>query len=359
MKSIPGVLLAVVVMLISLPLSDLIGRSVLALQGIDPIGKASPVSGVLVAIVIGIMIRNAIKLPDSFNPGIRLCVTRILRLGIILVGIKLSFLDVLKLGAWGIPVVATSITTGLVFITWFNNVLDLPDRLGTLIAAGTSICGVTAIVSTAPAIEAEDKEVAYAVANVTIFGLVGMFVYPYLAHVLLTSSEQIGLFLGTAVHETSQVVGAAVTYKEVFQDERVLQAATVTKLTRNLFLAIVVPILSFHYLRRGEKKSGVKVDVKKLIPVFILGFVMMAVIRSLGDAFWATPAWKNLTTQIGDVWASRYVLGTAMAGVGLGTSFSVFRGVGMKPFVVGLVGALLVGLVGFVMALLLGPFVHL
>lgn len=348
-------------MLIALPAADYAGRWILSLQNIDPAGKASPVSAVLVAIIIGLLLRNLLPLPKIFDEGIRFAVTGVLRTGIILVGIKLSFLEVMKLGAMGLPVVIAAITSGLVFITWFNHILRLPERLGTLIAAGTGICGVTAIVSTAPAIKADDKEIAYAVANITVFGLAGMFIYPYLAHHLLATSEQIGLFLGTAIHETSQVVGAAVTYKEVFHDDRVLQAATVTKLTRNLFLAIVVPLLAYYYMRRRDRSSGTKEKIKvlKLIPVFVLGFIAMAIVRSAGDAFWNTPAWKSVTTQLGDVWGSRYLLGTAMAAVGLGTSFKVFKGVGLKPFAVGLAGALLVGAVGLIMAALLGKYVQL
>ena len=132
--------------------------------------------------------------------------TTLLRLGIVLVGIRLSVFDVLKLGLAGVPVVVAAIATGLTVVTWLNRKLGLPPRLGTLIAAGTSICGVTAIVSTAPAIDADEREVAYAVANIVAFGLFGMLVYPYLAHALLTHSESIGLFLGTAIHDTSQVV---------------------------------------------------------------------------------------------------------------------------------------------------------
>ena len=139
--------------------------------------------------------------------------------------------------------------TGLIFVTWFNRKLGLPPRLGTLIAAGTSICGVTAIVSTAPAIDADEREVAYAVANVVAFGLFGMLAYPYLAHAVLGSSETIGLFLGTAVHDTSQVVGAALTYKQVYDDDIVLRVATVTKLTRNIFLAGVIPLLTWMHLK--------------------------------------------------------------------------------------------------------------
>jgi hypothetical protein len=214
---LPGVLLSAAVMGLAIPLADAAGRILLRLQGIDPTGKASPISGVLMAIVLGMLLTSLVRLPDWTKPGIQFSMTKLLRLGIIFVGIKLSVLDVLKLGAWGIPVVAIAIASGMLFVRWVNQRLHLSERLGTLLAAGTSICGVTAIVSTAPAIKAEEREVAYAVANVTLFGLLGMFLYPYLAHALLKTSEPIGLFLGTAIHETSQVVGAALTYKEVFQ----------------------------------------------------------------------------------------------------------------------------------------------
>src|SRR5690606_5897096 len=110
----------------------------------------SPVSGVLVAIVVGIIIRNTVPLPDILQPGIRFSVRSILRLGIVLVGIKLSLLEMLRLGAWGIPIVVVTVGGGLILVTWINRALQLPPRLGTLIAAGTGICGVTAIVSVAP-----------------------------------------------------------------------------------------------------------------------------------------------------------------------------------------------------------------
>lgn len=365
---LPGFLLAVVIMLVAIPVTNVLGAWLLSLQGIDPTGKSSPISAVLTAIVIGILLRNLLPLPKSIEDGIKFSTTKILRLGIILVGIKLSLLDVFKLGVWGIPVVASAIFGGLFLVSWINRKLKLPERLGTLIAAGTGICGVTAIVSTAPAIKADQKEVAYAVANITLFGLLGMFLYPFIAPYILQTSEQIGLFLGTAVHETSQVVGAALTYKEVFNDETVLKAATVTKLTRNLFLALVVPLLAYLYLRgNAAEHGGGKISIAKLLPSFVLGFIAMAVIRSIGDAqvaqglafgVWNAESWQALTKTIGETWGSR-ALGTAMAAVGLATSFSVFKGVGLKPFVVGLIGALFVGVIGWAMAFLLGAYVKL
>ena len=367
MKLLPGVISAVLVMLAGFWLADLIGQQILAAQGLT---GSSPLSGVPVAIVLGLLLRNTLPLPASLNPGLKFATTTILRAGIVLVGIRLSLFDVLKLGIAGLPVVLAAIATGLVFVTWFNKKLGLPPRLGTLIAAGTSICGVTAIVSTAPAIDADEREVAYAVANVVAFGLFGMLAYPYLAHAVLGSSETIGLFLGTAVHDTSQVVGAALTYKQVYDDDIVLRVATVTKLTRNIFLAAVIPLLTWMHVRSQRLGSGsIGAVSTSLVPGFVIGFLAMAVVRSIGDwtltsngaAFgvWSAAQWTSITKSLGDYWASQILLGTAMAAVGLNTNFAVFKGVGLKPFAVGMAGALVVGAVGMTMAIIFGRFVHL
>jgi uncharacterized integral membrane protein (TIGR00698 family) len=363
---VPGVLAAAVVMYAGFWLADVIGAAVLAAQGL---AGSSPVSGVPVAIVLGLALRNLLPLPASLAPGIRFATTTILRAGIVLVGIKLSLFDVLKLGLAGVPVVVAAIATGLIFVTWFNRRLGLPPRLGTLIAAGTSICGVTAIVSTAPAIDADEREVAYAVANIVAFGLFAMLTYPYLAHALLPSSAAIGLFLGTAVHDTSQVVGAALTYKQIYGDDAVLRVATVTKLTRNIFLAAVIPILTWLHVRntRTSVRGAGPTSWRTFVPSFVIGFVGMAVVRSVGDwmlaggglayGTWDSAGWSRVAAVVGDTVGARWLLGTAMAAVGLNTSFAVFKGVGLKPFAVGLAGALVVGAVGLAMALLLGRFV--
>jgi uncharacterized integral membrane protein (TIGR00698 family) len=366
---LPGMVSAVVVMLAGFELADVLGQTMLAARGLT---GASPISGVPVAIVLGLLLRNLLPLPASIGPGLKLCTTTLLRLGIVLVGIKLSVVEMARLGVAGVPVVVTVIATGLVFVTWFNKKMGLPPRLGTLIAAGTSICGVTAIVSTAPAIDADEREVAYAVANVVAFGLVGMLFYPYLAHALLPGSASIGLFLGTAVHDTSQVVGAALTYRQIYADDAVLRVATVTKLTRNLFLAAVIPLLTWLRSRDGQqagRQAKAPVRWRSLVPSFVVGFVGMALVRSLGDTMlgrgalalgvWDKAAWSALGSYIGDTVGARWLLGTAMAAVGLNTSFSVFKGVGLRPFVVGMAGAVVVGGAGFVMALIFGRFIVL
>lgn len=366
-KLLPGLIAAISIMLLAGWLAGILGAWVLQLQGIAPEGKPSPISGMMVAIVSGILIANSIGTPAILKPGLDFGMKKILRLGIILVGIKLSIFDVLKLGAYGIPIIFLIIACALVFTTWFAKKIQLSDRMGTLAAAATSICGVTATIAVAPTIEAEDKEVAYTIANVSIFGLIAMFIYPYLAHILFgAQSAAAGLFLGASIHDTSQVMGAATSYKEVFHDDLAFKMATITKLTRNIFLAAVVPFLAFYYAKK-QGTAGKKVDVVKLFPLFVLGFLAMAVFRSLGDnglqgethlayGQWDSASWTHLTKSVGETW-SFYALGTAMASVGLSTDLKVFKGLGFKPLYVGAVSALFVGALAAIFASVVGRFI--
>ncbi|CAM9702966.1 unnamed protein product, partial [Phaeothamnion confervicola] len=211
---LPGVAVAALVMHGGFYLADFLGQALLSAQGIT--AGVSPVSGVPVAILLGLGARNLLPLPvKALAPGLKFCTTTALRAGIICVGAKLSAADVLALGAAGVPAVAVSIGAGLFVVRRLGRAAGLAPRMTALIAAGTSICGVTAITALAPAIRATPQEVAFAVANVVAFGTLGMLAYPYVAHHLLPHSEQVGLFLGLAIHDTAQVVGAALTYRDV------------------------------------------------------------------------------------------------------------------------------------------------
>jgi uncharacterized integral membrane protein (TIGR00698 family) len=364
-RLLPGVALALTVMLIADRVSVWVGHLILRAQGLDPAGRTGGISAMTCAIVIGLLLANVLEVRPSFRPGLEFSVRKLLRLGIILVGIKLSLVDVLRLGLWGIPVVVVVIGSALVLTTWFARRLGLGTRLGTLAAASTAICGVTAALAVAPTIDADDREVAYTVANVTLFGMVAMFVYPYLAHYLFAKQAgAAGLFLGTAIHDTSQVMAAALSYSQVFGDELAMKVATMTKLTRNVFLVGVVPLLAFQAARRqGTERK--QVNLAKLFPLFVLGFAAMAVVRSLGDAglngqsarafgLWNSESWKVFTKTVGET-ISYGALGTAMAGVGLTTSLTTFRVLGLKPLYVGAMSAILVGGVALMLAALVGP----
>ena len=149
---VPGLFMTVVLALASTKLGDLIGVSLLKFE-------KSPISPVIVVIVLGMLLRNLVPIPRIFEKGFEFSVKKVLRLGIILLGIRLSIFDVFRLGAVGVPIVMMCIIGAILFTGYFNRKLRLPERLGTLIAVGTSICGVSAIVAAAPAIEAEEEEI--------------------------------------------------------------------------------------------------------------------------------------------------------------------------------------------------------
>lgn len=361
---LPGLALSVGVMIAAGEVARRLGGVVLSLEGLEPAGRSSPISGISMAIVLGLLIANTVGTAKIFRPGLVFAVRRMLRLGIILVGIRLSFFDVVKLGAWGIPVVATIVAVALVTATALARALRVSDNLGTLAAASTAICGVTAALSVGPVIEASDEETAYTVANVTLFGLFAMLTYPYLAHALFASQPgSAGLFLGTGIHDTSQVMGAALSYKDIFRDDAAFRVATVTKLTRNVFLVAVVPLLAYLHARRTGHE-GRRIRLARLFPMFVLGFLAMAIVRSIGDASlaaghlaygtWNAPGWLDATKTVGETWGSA-CLGTAMGGVGLSTNLKTFGAMGWRPLYVGGLAAILVALLALALAALVGP----
>lgn len=371
--AIPGLLLSAVVMITGIYSAQLIGVLLVAVD-IMPEGSGSPVSGIFTAILLGILIRNLIGLPIIFDEGINFAVKYALRAGIILLGLRLSLGEALKLGAWGIPLIIACISTGLFVTLYFTKKLQQSNRLGTLIATGTGICGVTAIMATAPVIKARENEISYAVANITIFGLVGMLFYPYLAHFFFADSPvKAGLFLGTAIHDTAQVTGAALIYAQVFDANEVIDVATITKLTRNVFIIAVIPLVSYLFFRistkNGENTAGAKLPKwYKLFPLFILGFLLLSLLRSIGDAtasaggqafgLFAPDAWQRFHS-FWSSFGSTYMLGLAMAGVGLSTNLRAFKGMGITPFYIGLIAAVAVGSVSLLLISLFGDLVTL
>jgi len=363
-KLIPGVMLAAALVALFVWLTDLINAA---------LGFKGLISYILMVIVAGILIRNIFTVPAFFIPGINFCLRKLLRLGIILMGIRLSIFAVLEIGAWGIPIVVVCVLAGLVVTSYFGRLLKLPDRLATLIAVGTGICGASAIVATAPGINAKDEEVTYAVANITVFGIIALVAYPFLSHWMFGGDTTMaGLFTGTSIHETAQVAASGFIYDQTFgttSNPTTADIAMVTKLVRNALMAIVIPAMTFIYARRvgivrNPSERGFK-KALKLFPLFILGFLVMAIIRSIGDAgiqgsglamgLWNEQLWADITGGIKQ-W-SGYILATAMAGVGLGTSFKSMKGLGIRPFYVGLFAATMVGVSAIAMVFLLGRFV--
>lgn len=322
--------------------------------------EGAPLSPILVAILLGLAIRNSIGLPAIFESGLRLALKHLLRVGVALLGIRLSLAAAGSIGLVALPIVIGCITTALLLVTRLGRAVALPPRLATLIAVGTAICGNSAIVALAPTIEATDDEVSYAVGCVTLFGLVALVAHPFLAHALFAGDATLaGLFLGTAIHDTAQVAGAGLVYAEQFGAPTALDVATVTKLQRNLFMVAVIPAMAFA-IRRRRPQVPWTAQLRAAVPLFVFGFLAMSLIRTLGDAgdrpFWGlltAEAWHAVIAGITEL--STLLLTVAMAAVGLGTSFARLRGLGLRPLGVGLAAATLVGGVSYALVSLIGP----
>ncbi len=276
MAVLPGLFLALVLAFAGQYLSKLIGIDLMGLP-------KSPISAIMMAIILGIVIRNTISLPATFQPGIRFGLVRVLRLGIVLLGIRLSLGEAGTIGLQSLPVIIGAVTAALLVVTYMARRMGLSGKLGTLIAVGTSICGATAIVATAPTIAAKDDEVAYSVACITLFGVAAMLLYPFAGHWIFDGDPtKSGLFLGTSVHETAQVAGSGLVYQQYYGEPGALDVATVTKLVRNLGMLLVIPLMSIAY-HRNHSDGTEPPKWYTMVPLFVIGFAGMSLIRTIGD----------------------------------------------------------------------------
>ena len=343
MAVLPGLFLALLIAFAGQYLSHLIGVDLLGLP-------KSPISAIMMAILLGILIRNTITLPAAVQPGIRFGLVRVLRLGIVLLGIRLSLGEAGQIGVQSLPVIVGAVAAALLIVTYLARRVGLTGRLGTLIAVGTSICGATAIVATAPAIGAKDDEVSYSVACITLFGVIAMLVYPFAGHWIFAGDPfASGLFLGTSVHETAQVAGAGLVYQQYYDDPQALDVATVTKLVRNLGMLLIIPLMSVVY-HRNSSDAGEAPKWWTMIPLFVVGFAAMSLLRTIGDAgepgdlafgFLQRETWDAIVGHTKEF--AEICLAVAMAAVGLGTSIKGLKDIGLKPLAIGLFSALLVG----------------
>jgi uncharacterized integral membrane protein (TIGR00698 family) len=342
-KIFPGVILALVFCLFSQGINNVIGIELFSTS-------KSPISTVMIAILLGIIMGNAFTPRPGMMIGLDFTQKYILKLGIIFLGIRLSFEEFVKFGTVAIPLIIVCILSVLVLIKLLIKKVSISSRMSYLIAIGTSVCGATAIVATAPIIDAKKTEVAYAIANITLFGVIAMLVYPYFAEWYFDGEPlKAGLFLGTAIHETSQVAAAGMIYDQQFNSPETLNVATVTKLIRNTFLVVMVPLFGFLY-NRGKTKNK-NYSIFNIFPYFVLGFIGMMILRNIGDQIFTLDSdnyeiWKSFINIL-KILATTF-LTMAMAAVGISINISELRSMGHKPFVVGLIAAITIGVVSII-----------
>ena len=333
---IPGIILAFVLYTLSQGFNNVIGIEFFGYE-------KSPISTAMIAILIGIFFGNAFQIRELFQKGLDFTREYILKFGIICLGIQLKPFEFLEFGKIAIPLIVICIISVLVVIKLLIKKLKIPTRMAYLISIGSTVCGTTAIMATAPVIKANKNEVSYAIANITLFGILSMLIYPYFAnHYFDGEPMLIGLFLGTSIHETSQVAAAGLIYDQQFNSPETLNIATVTKLIRNTFLIIMIPLFAFLYNRNNSSKQNY--SLLKIFPYFVLGFVGMIIVRNLGDQlFISNNNWIETIDVIKS--SSKIFLTMAMAAIGLSTNLKDIKNMGYKPFVVGFIGMATVGLV--------------
>lgn len=303
-RILPGVLL-----------SFAIGGFTYYLHGIPTF---SMVSMITIAIALGIVIGNAIKLPNLFKPGINFSGKRILKLAIIILGFKLNFNDAIRIGHIGFGVTFITIISTFIFTYWLGKKLGLNDKLIQLIAAGTSICGTSAVVAINAVIHASDEDTAYSVTMITTYSIIAMLIYPVIGAILHLSPTEFGFWSGFSIQQTSHVIATSFQYGAVSGD-----LATISKLSRVIYLVPAVILLGLlSSCNYGKNRQNLLTNIT--IPWFIILFLGMSLINTY------VPLETNLKEALINLDTFLFVV--AMVAIGLDTKFKAIATTGLKPF---------------------------
>ncbi|WP_254395503.1 YeiH family protein [Streptomyces sp. AC512_CC834] len=291
------------------------------------------VGGPVAGIVIGVALSAARRPGKRLRPGLTTASTFVLQLSVVLLGCQLSLTQVVRVGGSSLPVMLGSLVACLAAAYFVGRRLGIARDLRTLIGVGTSICGASAIAAVTPVIGAASAEVAYAVSTIFLFNIVAVLVFPLLGHLLDMSQQAFGLFAGTAVNDTSSVVAAAATY-----GDEAGQYAVVVKLTRTLLIIPICLWLAALTKRRalalGTDTLGTdgpghapRLNVLKLVPWFLVGFLLTALVNTLGLI--PSRAHSGLTTLC------VFLITAALSAIGLTTDLRGLRRAGPRPLLLG------------------------
>ncbi len=289
-------------------------------------------SPMILAIVIGFLLRSAVRMPSRARTGVQFSMRQLLRLAVVMLGFQITFKQVFEVGGRGMAVIATALVATFLFTCWLGARLGVERRLVQLIAAGTSICGASAVVAANSVAKGSEEDVTYAIACVTVFGTLAMFVLPPLASVMLLDSYAYGLWTGASIHEIAQVIAAA------FQGGQAAgEIGTISKLSRVILLAPVVLALGWFVQRAAARRRGDGEEVaaaKVPVPWFVIGFVALV---CLGSAFALPAALKHALMML-----STLLLTMALAAMGLETDARKLRARGLRPFALGAAASLFI-----------------
>jgi uncharacterized integral membrane protein (TIGR00698 family) len=300
-------------------------------QSIAAYGKAHHlalpnIEYVLWAILIGLIISNTAGVAKIFRPGIA-TYEFFLKLGIVLLGVRFLLGDVLKLGGISLVAVALELAISIVLMTWLGNAFKLTPKLTSLLAIGSSICGVSAIIAAKGAINAKDEDASFAIAAILALGAISLFAFPVIGHLLGMTDHAYGLWAGLAIDNTAEATAAGNLWSE-----QAGKIAVLAKTTRNATIGFVVLGYAIYWATKGEAQ-GVENKAQFLwtkFPKFVLGFIALSLLATLGLFS------KEQVADIANL--SRWAFLLTFAGVGLSTDFREMRKQGLYPFLVGAAG---------------------
>jgi len=359
-RVVPGVLVAILLAVLAKSMSDSVAQGAVGLPKI-------PLSPVLYAVLLGMLWRNTVGVPAWTTEGLNWAMHRLLRTGIALVGLRLTLAGASAIAVTALPVALGCLATALVAGIVISRLLAVPKRLGVLLAIGTAVCGCTAVVAMSPVIRAKHAETAFAVTCVVLFGCVAMLLYPWVAgHFFGDSPVHAGVFLGTAIHDTSQVIGSALIYSQQVGAPDALSAASVAKLLRNLSIVVLIPLAAWLVRRDETREEGdiapadrgqtsqagnasradgapLRSPKSSAVPFFVFAFILFVIVRTVGDSMFHAdaPMW-HAVVNAGQS-ASELFLVCGMTAVGLSVSFTDMWRIGWRPLAAGFLVATLVG----------------
>jgi uncharacterized integral membrane protein (TIGR00698 family) len=334
LRVIPGILLLAAIGYAGKLLEQNVGKYAKSHHWIFP-----NIEYVLWAILLGLAISNTVGVPAIFRAGAA-TYEFWLKVGIVLLGARFLLGDVLKLGGVSLALVAIEITGAIAFMTLLGRIFHLKPKLTTLLAVGSAVCGVSAIIATQGAIDADEEDSSFAIAAILALGALALFTFPLIGHALHLSDHAYGLWAGLAVDNTAEASAAGALYSDAAG-----KLAVLAKTTRNAMIGFVVLAYAIYWAGQGQAKT-VKNKAAFLwhkFPKFVLGFLLISILDTYRFS-------KDQVTALANL--SRWAFLLTFAGVGLRTNFREMRKQGLRPFAVGAIGEVVIAV--FTLGLVIG-----
>lgn len=286
----------------------------------------SMLSPLMLAVMVGMAFGHICRLPAQCQAGIGFSGRRILRFAVVLLGLHLSVKQILAIGVDGVAIGAFVVASGFAAIVWIGSLIGVDARLAGLLAAGTSICGASAVAAMSAVNRASEEDVTYAMAGVTVFGTILMFLLPVAGHALGLSQREFGIWAGASIHEIAQVTGAAFQYGDAAGD-----IGIIVKLTRVVMLAPLVIVVGMWFRTRRMASAE---QAPPAFPLFVIGFVAAAALNSI------FPIAADIRAGLMSI--TTFLMAMALAALGLQAHAGRLRAKGMRPLALGAFGTVLI-----------------